>query len=99
MESWSTIWNSSAKHAAIIAVFSPGRGSVTPRSPPLVRTDSKNKTYSTWDSLVVTDPTTSQAIGGLSMGERTGSRVLHHLWPYVLVDGRAEGYVGVVFSR
>ncbi|EGO52764.1 hypothetical protein NEUTE1DRAFT_54658, partial [Neurospora tetrasperma FGSC 2508] len=44
----------------------------------------KRKTYSTWDSLVVTDPTTSQAIGGLSMGERTGSRVFHHLWPYVL---------------
>ncbi|EGZ71885.1 hypothetical protein NEUTE2DRAFT_65370 [Neurospora tetrasperma FGSC 2509] len=42
------------------------------------------ETYSTWDSLVVTDPTTSQAIGGLSMGERTGSRVFHHLWPYVI---------------
>jgi hypothetical protein len=32
------------------------------------------RTYSTGDSLVVTDPTTSPAISGLSMGERTGSR-------------------------
>ena len=45
---------------------------------------SKNKTYSTRDSLVVTHPTTSLAIRGLSMGERTGSRVFHYLWPYVL---------------
>ncbi|EGO59520.1 hypothetical protein NEUTE1DRAFT_39319 [Neurospora tetrasperma FGSC 2508] len=44
----------------------------------------KKKTYSTWDSLVVTDPTTSQAISSLSMGERTGSRVFYYLWPYVL---------------
>ncbi|KAK0619129.1 hypothetical protein B0T14DRAFT_566022 [Immersiella caudata] len=32
------------------------------------------KTYNTGDSLVVTDPTTSPALTGLSMGERTGSR-------------------------
>ncbi|EGZ73651.1 hypothetical protein NEUTE2DRAFT_60889 [Neurospora tetrasperma FGSC 2509] len=44
----------------------------------------EKKTYSTWDSLVVTDPTTSQAISSLSMGERTGSRVFYYLWPYVL---------------
>ncbi|EGO58909.1 hypothetical protein NEUTE1DRAFT_38719 [Neurospora tetrasperma FGSC 2508] len=44
----------------------------------------EKKTYNTWDSLVVTDPTTSQAIGSLSMGERTGSRVFYHLWSYVL---------------
>ncbi|EGO59575.1 hypothetical protein NEUTE1DRAFT_39410, partial [Neurospora tetrasperma FGSC 2508] len=42
-------------------------------------------TYNTWDSLVVTDPTTSQAIGSLSMGERTGSRVFYHLWSYVII--------------
>ncbi|KAI1438049.1 hypothetical protein GGR50DRAFT_521722 [Xylaria sp. CBS 124048] len=35
------------------------------------------KTYNTRDSLVVTDPTTSPALTGLSMGERTGSRVFH----------------------
>ena len=34
------------------------------------------KTYNTRDSLVVTDLTTSLAVTGLSMGERTGSRVL-----------------------
>ncbi|AEO66112.1 uncharacterized protein THITE_2044549, partial [Thermothielavioides terrestris NRRL 8126] len=42
------------------------------------------KTYSTGDSLVVTDPTTNPAVGSLSRGERTGSRVLYHLWPCVL---------------
>ena len=51
------------------------------------------KTYSTRDSLVVTDPTTSLAIGGLSMGEQTGSRVLHHLWPYVLCMLERTGYI------
>ncbi|KAL2132824.1 hypothetical protein VTI74DRAFT_3256 [Chaetomium olivicolor] len=34
------------------------------------------KTYNTRDSLVVTDPTTNLALFSLSMGERTGSRVL-----------------------
>ena len=43
------------------------------------------KTYNTRDSLVVTDPTTSLALTGLSMGERTGSRILQWVWPYVAV--------------
>ena len=47
---------------------------------------STKKTYNTRDSLVVTDPTTSLALTGLSMGERTGSRVLQWVWSYV------EGY-------
>ncbi|CAF3481613.1 unnamed protein product [Fusarium graminearum] len=42
------------------------------------------KTYNTGDSLVVTDPTTNPALRSLSMGERTGSRVLCELWSYVL---------------
>ena len=42
------------------------------------------KTYNTWASLVVTDPTTDQAVTGLSMGERTGSRIPQYLWSYVL---------------
>ena len=50
----------------------------------IYKIERKTKTYSTWDSLVVTDPTTSQAISGLSRGERTGSRVFHYLWPYVI---------------
>jgi hypothetical protein len=41
------------------------------------------KTYNIRDSLVVTDPTTSLTVTGLSMGERTGSRVLQYLWSYV----------------
>jgi hypothetical protein len=43
-------------------------------------------TYNTRDSLVVTDPTTSLAVTGLSMGERTGSRVFQYLWSYVFVS-------------
>ncbi|KAK2055441.1 hypothetical protein LY76DRAFT_520429, partial [Colletotrichum caudatum] len=43
------------------------------------------KTYNTRYSLIVTDSTTNPALTGLSMGERTGSRVLQWVWPYVLV--------------
>ena len=42
-------------------------------------------TYSPRDSLVVTHPTTSLAVTGLSMGERTGSRAFQYLWSYVLM--------------
>ena len=44
-------------------------------------------TYNTRNSLVVTHPTTSLAVTCLSMGERTGSRVLKCLWSYVKVWG------------
>ena len=38
---------------------------------------------------MVTHPTTSSAITGLSLGERTGSRVLQYLWSYVIeVEGK-----------
>ena len=40
----------------------------------------KTKTINSWDSLVVTHPTTSQPACGLSTAERTGSPVLHILW-------------------
>ncbi|RPA86700.1 hypothetical protein BJ508DRAFT_203830, partial [Ascobolus immersus RN42] len=43
----------------------------------------QSKTYSTKDSRVVTHHSTYLAIGGLTMGERTGSRISIHLWPYV----------------
>ncbi|KAH7216643.1 hypothetical protein BKA60DRAFT_70433 [Fusarium oxysporum] len=36
----------------------------------------RSKTYNSGDSLVVTDPTTNPPLISLSMGERTGSRVL-----------------------
>ena len=48
------------------------------------------KTYNTRDSLVVTDPTTSLALTGLSMGERTGSRVLQWVWSYVIESSEIE---------
>ncbi|EGZ71706.1 hypothetical protein NEUTE2DRAFT_64480 [Neurospora tetrasperma FGSC 2509] len=48
------------------------------------KTQKGSKTYNTRDSLVVTDPTTSLALTGLSMGERTGSRVFQWVWSYVL---------------
>jgi hypothetical protein len=41
------------------------------------------KTYNSGDSLVVTDPTTNPPVSGLTMGERTGSRIFHYLWSYV----------------
>jgi hypothetical protein len=52
------------------------------------------KTYNTRDSLVVTDPTTSLAVAGLSMGERTGSRIFRRLWSYVTVWSVVGGYRG-----
>ncbi|RPA76686.1 hypothetical protein BJ508DRAFT_213488, partial [Ascobolus immersus RN42] len=41
------------------------------------------KTYSTKDSRVVTHRSTNLAIRSLTLGERTGSRILFYLWPYV----------------
>ncbi|EGO55938.1 hypothetical protein NEUTE1DRAFT_47219, partial [Neurospora tetrasperma FGSC 2508] len=52
----------------------------------------KRETYNTRDSLVVTDPTTSLALTGLSMGERTGSRVFQWVWSYVLGRGPGLAY-------
>lgn len=40
--------------------------------------------YSTRCSLVVTDPTTNLALKWLSIGDRTGSRFVTRLWPYML---------------
>ncbi|KAF4973522.1 hypothetical protein FZEAL_9305 [Fusarium zealandicum] len=40
----------------------------------------KTKTYNTGDSLVVTDPTTNPALRSLTLGERTGPRILYELW-------------------
>ena len=54
--------------------------------------EAKKKTYNTRDSLVVTDPTTDLALTGLSMRERTGSRVSQWVWSYVVEGGRFFGY-------
>ena len=43
----------------------------------------KKNTYSSWDSLVVTHPTTNQPACSLSTTEQTGSPVFCTLWPYV----------------
>ncbi|RPA74777.1 hypothetical protein BJ508DRAFT_199578, partial [Ascobolus immersus RN42] len=43
----------------------------------------RTKTYSTWDSHVVTHHGTNQAIRSFTKGERTGSCVAFYLWPYV----------------
>ena len=51
------------------------------------------KTYNSGDSLVVTDPTTNPPVSGLTMGERTGSRIFHYLWSYVLVDAVTTDYI------
>jgi hypothetical protein len=55
-----------------------------------LKTKKEERTYNTRDSLVVTDPTTDPAVAGLSMGERTGSRISQRLWSYV------TGWVGGV---
>ena len=43
-------------------------------------------TFNSWDSLVVTHPTTNQPACGLSTAERTGSPVFHTLWSNVVID-------------
>jgi hypothetical protein len=50
--------------------------------------EKQKKTYNNRYSPVVTHPSTNLSVTGLSMGERTGSRVLQYLWSYV-IDVRA----------
>ena len=63
--------------------FSPQPMENPPHTAASPRSKMAKRTYNTKDSLVVTDPTTSLALAGLSMGERTGSRVLQWVWSYV----------------
>ncbi|KAK1991216.1 hypothetical protein LX36DRAFT_590958, partial [Colletotrichum falcatum] len=53
----------------------------------------KKNTYNTGHSPVVTDPTTTPALTGLSMGERTGSRVFQWVWSYVLDRPVEDDYI------
>ena len=53
------------------------------------------RTYNTMDSLVVTDPTTSLALTGLSMGERTGSRIFQWVWSYMAYLGLVSNDEGL----
>ncbi|KAK1841411.1 hypothetical protein CCHR01_15959 [Colletotrichum chrysophilum] len=48
-------------------------------------------TYNNRHSPVVTDPTTTLSLIGLSVGERTGSRVFQWVWSYV-EGGFAESH-------
>ena len=48
--------------------------------------DRKDKTYSSWDSHVVTHRSTNQPVNCLCMAERTGCPVFSCLWPYVVVQ-------------
>ncbi|EHK47230.1 hypothetical protein TRIATDRAFT_46517, partial [Trichoderma atroviride IMI 206040] len=41
------------------------------------------KTYNSRCSPMVTHLTTNLPVSGLSLGERTGPRILHYLWSYV----------------
>ena len=49
-----------------------------------------------WDSLVVTHPTTSQSAGGLSTGDRTGTSIFRLLWSIAEEQGVVLGYIGLV---
>ena len=62
----------------------------------LTKKKEKQKTYNTGDSLVVTDPITDPALTGLSMGERTGSRVLQWVWSYVMGSQSTAAYIVAV---
>ncbi|KAF4451711.1 hypothetical protein F53441_5390 [Fusarium austroafricanum] len=46
----------------------------------------RQKTYNSGDSLVVTDPTTDPPLTGLTMGERTGSRIFQWVWSVMGTD-------------
>ena len=60
---------------------------------PMTVSSKTAKTYNTTDSLVVTDPTTSAAVRGLSKGERTGSRAFLCIWSYVIAGRVNSIYV------
>ncbi|KAF2146179.1 hypothetical protein K452DRAFT_220258, partial [Aplosporella prunicola CBS 121167] len=53
----------------------------------------KQKTYGSWDSLVVTHLTTNQPVRGLCMAERTGCPILRDLWSYVPNVVVVDGYI------
>jgi hypothetical protein len=50
----------------------------------------RQKTYNSRYSLVVSDPTTNLPLAGLTKGEQTGSRTLPQVWSYV-VEGIVNG--------
>ncbi|PTB52597.1 hypothetical protein M431DRAFT_60466, partial [Trichoderma harzianum CBS 226.95] len=51
-----------------------------------------NQTYNSRCSPVVTHLTTNQPLIVLTLGERTGSRILRWIWSYVTVFGGKSAY-------
>ncbi|KAF2137378.1 hypothetical protein K452DRAFT_235871 [Aplosporella prunicola CBS 121167] len=68
-----------AKTSPVPALFAPFDATLR-----LVFRKAKNKTYNSWDSLVVTHLTTNQPVHSLYLAKRTGCLVLYDLWSYVL---------------
>ncbi|PTB35370.1 hypothetical protein M441DRAFT_153519, partial [Trichoderma asperellum CBS 433.97] len=54
--------------------------------------DKKVKTYNSRCSPVVTHLTTNLPLIGLTLGERTGSRIFQWIWSYVTQYHPAEDY-------
>jgi hypothetical protein len=53
----------------------------------------KDKTYNSRCSLMVTHSTTNLPLIGLTLGERTGSRIFQWIWSYVLVTRAKSTYI------
>ncbi|RPA71464.1 hypothetical protein BJ508DRAFT_217985 [Ascobolus immersus RN42] len=58
----------------------------------------RGKTYSTVDSYVVSHRSTNSAIKSLTMGERTGSRILFDLWPYDAYAMHTDQYYALLMG-
>jgi hypothetical protein len=59
----------------------------------------ESKTYSSGDSHVVTNRSTSPPVRSLSTAERTGCPILCDLWPYVLVYPAYQPYMPSTAGR
>ena len=57
----------------------------------------KKKTYNSYDSLIVTHPTTKQPISSLRMPERTGWPIFLSRWSYVIGAGHGRAHDGRVW--
>ncbi|EHK47231.1 hypothetical protein TRIATDRAFT_45757 [Trichoderma atroviride IMI 206040] len=55
--------------------------------------EKKDKTYNSWCSLMVTHSTTNLPLIGLTLGERTGSRIFQWIWSYVIVLATRSTYI------
>ncbi|KAK1843509.1 hypothetical protein CCHR01_13855 [Colletotrichum chrysophilum] len=67
-----------------------------PSAPASKKDTERAKTYNNGHSPVVTGPTTTPSLTGLSMGERTGSRVFQWVWSYVTAEEGGGAHEGIV---